>query len=108
VAKASFEKAACVARWKELRRTIDVFNFKGSVPVLSSSNVPPTNVHYREPQYLPHVISFRPTEKLGSLFSGTLNFTPDYAQRLIRQDRLESLSRLEELGLREARVTQPV
>jgi predicted acylesterase/phospholipase RssA len=107
-AKASFEKVASVARWKELRRTIDVFNYKGPLPVLSSSNVPPTNVPYREPQYVPRVISFHPTEKLGGMFKGTLNFTPDYAQRLIRQGRSETLSRLEELGLRTAPATVQV
>jgi hypothetical protein len=99
-ANGELEKNACIKRWKEIRRTIDVFNYDGPRPISSGGNVPPAVIPYREPEFVPQFIPFSPDKNLGRLFTGTLNFTPGYARRLIKQGCLETRSRLKQLGLR--------
>jgi len=103
-AKASFSRSECIERWKQLRRTLDVFHYSGPREVLFSSNDPPTKLSYQEPQNVPRIVSFHPGKNLGGLFGGTLNFTADYAQLLICRGRLQTLSQLRTLELHQSAI----
>jgi predicted acylesterase/phospholipase RssA len=87
------------AKWRELRRRLDVLTYSGSKWATSRDNKPPSNMPYRELRYTPRIVPFYPSSSLGNFFSGTLNFTSKYADRLMEQGYKETLQRLGMLGL---------
>jgi hypothetical protein len=87
----------CIESWKETRRKLDIFDYSGPREVRFADNVPPIIVPYREPRNNFRVIHFFPTQNLGGVWTGTLNFTPEYAKKLIRQGLAETLCQLRSL-----------
>lgn len=73
-------------------RDIEAFTIDSRNPPSPRKNDPPVAVPYEQPTKWPNrIVTLSPSEHLGGFLDGTLNFTREYAQRLI------------ELGERDAR-----
>jgi len=77
------------------------------MPLPPRQHVKPSR-DYREPPQLvplpqfprfPNIVEIRPAKSLGGIFSGLLNFSPEYSQRLIREGQADTERCLLALGL---------
>jgi hypothetical protein len=89
--------------WSKRERAIRVANFPISHQILGfgkwgERNRPPKILPYARPNFMPKPTFFYPTQSLGNLMSGTLNFNGDYAADLIEKGYKETLTRLNEIN----------
>lgn len=57
--------------------------------------IPPTRFPPPAIANMPRIVVLRPSQSLGGIFGGTLNFSPKYAARMIALGRAETLARLD-------------
>lgn len=106
------------AAWSVRRRFEDVCSFAAPNAVTSTNskwdapfmnrNVPPRVLPLTQAARFPVVVPFYPTTSLGSLFSGTLNFSGKYSTRAMTLGRMDTLKKLDALaGLQRASSNDP-